>query len=299
MVDVVVVGSIGLDTIETPFGKVQDALGGAAVYASYAASFFCKPGIVSIAGKDFPKTHIALLEKQGIDLSGLNISGKTFRWQGLYEYDMNEAKTLKTELNALQEFNPTLPSSYKDASYLFLGNIDPILQLQALQQMKKPRLTVMDTMNFWIEHKREDLIKTIKQVNVFLCNDGEARELFQTTNLVTAATKALALGPKFVIIKKGEHGALLFTESTHFNCAGYPLENIKDPTGCGDTFGGGFIGYLAKTNDLSEKNIRKAMVYGSALASFTAEDFSLQALRRISMQDIEKRFHAFREMKEF
>lgn len=299
MVDAVIVGSTGLDDIETPFGKVQSALGGAAIYASYAASFFCKPGIVSIAGKDFPKEHITLLKKRAIDTTGLTIAGKTFRWGGLYEYDMNEAKTLKTELNAMKEFNPAVPPSYRDTDYLFLANIDPALQLRALEQMRHPKFIVMDTMNFWIEHREEILRSVIKKVHALVINDGEARQLFKTTNLVTAASKALSLGPKFVIIKKGEHGALLFSDGIHFSAGGYPLENIKDPTGCGDSFGGGFIGYLAKTNDLSEQNVRKAIVYGSVIASFNAEDFSLKRLQSITGADIEARFKDFRAMREF
>ncbi len=298
MVDVIILGTVGLDDIETPFGKVENVLGGSATYAAYACSFFVKPGIVSIIGEDFPQHHLKTLQHK-IDLNGVEKSGKTFRWQGLYEYDMNEAKTLRTELNCLSFFSPKLPEDYKQAKYVFLGNADPEVQLQVLQQVESPELVVMDSMNLWIEHKKEKLLEIISKTDVLLLNDGEARELFKTVNLVQAANKALALGPKAVIIKKGEHGALLFTKDKHFSAGSYPLEVVKDPTGCGDTFGGGFIGYLAKTKSTSESAMRKAIVYGSALASFNAEDFSLHNLQKISNKDVEKRFYEFRQMREF
>jgi len=303
MVEIVFAGTIGLDDIKTPFGKVKEALGGSSTYAAYAASFFAKPGLVSIAGEDLPKEHFELLKKKGIDISGIEIKGKNFRWKGSYEFDMNEAKTLKTELNSLMDFDPKLPDGYKKAKYLFLANIDPELQIKVLEQMEKPEFVVMDTMNFWIESKKHQLIDAIKKVDLLVLNDGEARQLFDTVNLVNAADKALDLGPKAVIIKKGEHGALLFVRENgtrkHFSAPGYPLEVVKDPTGCGDSFGGGLIGYLAKTNDLSEANLRKAVIYGSVMASFNAEDFSLEKQKKISMGDIEKRFGEFREMREF
>jgi ribokinase len=212
---------------------------------------------------------------------------------------MNEAKTLRTELNSLETFKPEIPEKYKNAKYIFLANIDPSLQLEVIAKIKKPELILTDTMNFWIEHKKEDLLAVIKKTDILLLNDGEARQLFKTTNLVKAANKALKLGPKAIIIKKGEHGALLFTHNKHFNAPGYPLENIKDPTGCGDTFGGALIGYLAKTKNKEESNIRKAIIYASVLASHNAEDFSLEKLKRINSEDIEKRFKEFREMREF
>lgn len=299
MVDVVVVGTIGLDDVETPFGKKEGALGGSACYASFAASFFTKTGMVSITGKDFPSNYKDILEQKGIDLSGVALDEKTFRWEGMYEFDMNEAKTLKTELNALQNFNPQLPPEFRKAKFLFLANIDPELQLKVLEQMESPALTVMDTMNFWIESKKERLLEVISKIDVLVLNDGEARQLFDTVNLLQAANKALSLGPRAVIIKKGEHGALLYTKDSHFSAPGYPLEVIKDPTGCGDSFGGGFIGYLAKSGDLSEATIRKAVVYGSVLASFNAEDFSLNQMQTISNDDIEERFKVFRKMREF
>ena len=299
MVDTAIIGTVALDSLETPFGKVKDVLGGSATYASIAASFFSKPGILSIIGKDFPKEHIQFLNKRGIDTDGIIVGDKTFRWQGFYEFDMNEAKTIRTELNSLESYKVKVPEHYKDAKYVFLANIDPELQLDVINTIRKPELIVMDTMNFWIEHKREQLLKTIDKADILVLNDAEARQLFNTPNLVKAANKALKLNTRAVIIKKGEHGALLFTDNKHFSAPGYPLENIKDPTGCGDSFGGALTGHLAKTQDTSEKNIRKAIVYGSVIASFNAEDFSIERLKRIKKGDIEKRFKEFKAIREF
>ncbi len=299
MNDVLIIGTVALDTIETPFGKVEKTLGGSATYASFAASFFAEPSLVSIIGSDFPKEYIELMKKRKIDLEGLKTAGKTFHWDGFYEYDMNEAKTRKTELNSLENFKAEVPEKYKNIDYVFLANINPEQQLEALRQLNNPKLVVLDTMNFWINNKRKELIEAIKNVDVLLLNDGEARQLFSTANLVQAANSALKLGPKAVIIKKGEHGALLFTKNKHFNAPGYPLESIKDPTGCGDSFGGAFIGYLAKTKDLNEQNFRKAIVYGSVVASHNAEDFGLNRLKNLTMRDIEKRYKEFQDIREF
>lgn len=299
MIDPIIIGTVALDSLETPFGKVKDVIGGSATYASIAASFFSKPGILSIVGKDFPKKHINYLNERGINTEGIILGNKTFRWQGFYEFDMNEAKTIKTELNALESYKVQVPENYKEAKYVFLANIDPELQLDVINNIKKPELVVMDTMNFWIEHKREQLLKTIDKADILVLNDSEARQLFDTPNLVKAANAALKLHTHAVIIKKGEHGALLFTDSKHFNAPGYPLENIKDPTGCGDSFGGALIGYLSKTKDLSETNLRKAVVYGSVLASFNAEDFSIERLKKINNEDIEKRYKEFKDMGQF
>ena len=280
-------------------GRVKDVLGGSATYAAFAASFFAQPALVSIAGEDFPPQHEKLLASRNINLSGMQHKGKTFRWQGKYEFDMNEAQTLKTELNSLLDFEPTLPEELRDVKYVFLANIDPVIQLEILNKMKNPEFVIMDTMNFWIENKKEKLLEVIKKVDLLLLNDGEARQLFSTVSLVVAAKEALALGPRYIIIKKGEHGALLFSEDRHFSAPGYPLEVLRDPTGCGDTFGGSIIGYLAKTGDTSEENIRKAIIYGSTIASFNAEGFSLERLQKIRKEDIEKRFHEFRKIREF
>lgn len=299
MDEILTIGTVAFDTIQTPFGKIEKALGGSATYASYSASFFSKPNILSIVGKDFPKEYIELLKKRQINLDGLQISGKTFFWEGFYEFDMNEAKTRKTELNSLAGFKLKMPNSYKNIDYVFLANIDPDLQLETLNQMKKPKFVVMDTMNFWITGKKKSLLEVMKKADVLLLNDGEARQLFGTVSLVKASREALKLGTKAVIIKKGEHGALLFTKDKHFSAPGYPLEEIKDPTGCGDCFGGAFIGYLAKTNDLSEANMRRAVIYGSVVASFNAEDFSLNRLKTLTMGEIEGRYKEFKEMREF
>lgn len=299
MPDIAIVGSVALDSVKTPFGERNDVLGGAATYASFAASFFAKPGIIAVVGEDFPEAHLELLRKRGIDLRGLEKEGRTFRWQGSYEYDMNEAKTLKTELNSFENFNPKVPEEYKKAEYVFLANINPELQMKVLEQIKKPKLAMLDTMNLWISTKKQKLLEAIKKVDLLLLNDSEARQLFETPNLVKAAMQALKLGPKHVIIKKGEHGALYFTEQNHFSAPSYPLETIKDPTGCGDSFAGALIGYLAKTNDNSEKNIRKAIIYGSTIASFNAEDFSLERMKRLNMEEIEKRYSEFERIREF
>ena len=303
MVDVIFAGTIGLDDIETPFGKVKGVLGGSGVYSAYAASFFAKPGIVSIAGEDLPAEHIRALESRGISLKGVERKGRNFRWEGFYEFDMNEAKTLRTELNVLTEFDPKLPEEYRKARYIFLANVDPDIQLKVLKQIERPEFVVMDTMNFWIEHKREEIIKVMKKVDVIVLNDGEARQLFNTVNLIQAANEALKYAKKAVVIKKGEHGALLFVKedgkTRHFNAPGYPLENVKDPTGCGDSFGGGFIGFIAKTKDHSDANLRKAVIYGSVIASFNAEDFSLNRQKKLTKEEIEKRFSEMKEIREF
>jgi len=299
MNDVLVIGTVALDTIETPFGKVEKTLGGSATYASFAASFFSKPALISVVGNDFPENYIGLIKKRGIDIDGLKVAGKTFHWDGFYEYDMNEAKTRKTELNSLEHFKAEVPEKYKEIKYIFLANIDPEQQLDVLRQVGKPDFVVLDTMNFWINNKKKSLLEVIKKIDVLLLNDGEARQLFNTVNIVKAANEALSSGPNAVIIKKGEHGALLFTKNKHFNAPGYPLENIKDPTGCGDCFGGAFIGYLAKTKNLNEQNFRKAIVYGSVVASHNAEDFGLNRLKHLTMNEIEKRYKEFQDIRKF
>lgn len=299
MVNSIIVGTMALDTIKTPFGKVDDILGGSATYASFAASFFSKPGIISVIGEDFPEKYLNDLEKRNIDLEGVKKEGKTFKWDGYYEFDMNEAKTLRTELNSLATFKPDIPEQYKNAKYVFLGNIDPTIQLKIIKELNNPELIITDTMNFWIENKKNELLDVIKETNILVFNDGEARQLFDTPNLVTAANKALKIGPKAVIIKKGEHGALLFTKESHFSAPGYPLEDLKDPTGCGDTFGGTIIGYLASQKEINDSNLRKAIVYASAVASYNAEDFSLEKLKKIDQNDIDKRFLELKKLREF
>ncbi len=298
MIDTIILGTIALDSIETPSGKVTDALGGSAAYAAYACSFFTKPGVISIIGEDFPKNHWQLLEKQ-MDLTGVEKKGKTFRWSGLYEHNLNTAKTLRTELNCLTELKPKLSQEYRKAKYVFLGNTDPEIQLAVFKQLDDPELVVLDSMNLWIQNKKTELLEMIGKTDVLLLNHDEACQLFETTSLVNAAQKALSLGPTAIVIKKGEHGSLLFTKDKHFSASAYPLELVKDPTGCGDCFGGAFVGYLAKTKDTSEKNMRKAIIYGSVIASFNAEDFSIYEMQKLSQNEIQKRYEEIKEMKTF
>jgi len=299
MNDLVICGTIGLDDIETPFGKVKSTLGGSGIYASLAASFFIKPGLVSIVGKDFPDEHLQTLKSRKINLDGVSKGQKTFRWSGFYEFDMNEAKTKKTELNSLKNFKPILPAHYKTAKYLFLANIDPELQLSIIEQASKKALILIDTMNYWIENKKPQLLKVIKQADIVLLNDAEARELFKTPSLILAAQKTLQLGAKYVIIKKGEHGALLFSQKSHFSAPGYPCENLKDPTGAGDSFAGGLIGYLSKRGQIDEPTIRKGVIFGSAIASYCAEDFGTLYRDKINFKDIKERYGIFREIRRF
>lgn len=304
--NLVIMGTIGLDDIRTPFGEVRSALGGSGVYASCAASFFAESGLVSVMGDDVPKEYLNLLEKRRVDLSGVAKVGKTFRWSGFYEFDMNEAKTLKTELNSLAGFEPKVPDNYKKAKFVFLANIDPDLQLEVLSSMKESPFVVLDTMNYWITSKKESLLEVIKKTNLFILNEGEARQLFETPNLIQAGKMALNLGPKYVIIKKGEHGALLFSDSKYFSAPGYPLEEVKDPTGAGDSFAGGLVGYLASQQvsrsadqQVSFEEIRKAVIYGSTIASFCAENFSLDYLKNINNEKIEERYDIFKQIREF
>lgn len=298
--ELLVVGSIGLDSIKTPFGEVFEVLGGSAIYFSLAASFFTSVRLVGVIGEDFPKQHIELLKKHGIDLSGLQtLQGKTFRWKGNYGYDLNEAITLDTELNVLANFAPQLPEMYRDIKYVFLANIDPDLQLAVLNQIRKPEMVVCDTMNFWIHGKRDSLIKVLKRVDIAIMNDAEARELCKEPNLVKAGRTILSWGPKRVIIKKGEHGALMFANGSFFSAPAYPLEEIFDPTGAGDTFAGGFVGYLASCGQVNDIDMRKAVIYGATLASFVVEDFSVQRTAALNQQEIRDRYQEFQNMVHF
>ncbi|HLD58165.1 MAG TPA: PfkB family carbohydrate kinase [archaeon] len=298
---VVIAGSIALDNIETQFGKAENVLGGSASYAGIAAGFFAKAGIVGIVGNDFPEKYFDFFRGRGIDTGGIEKSSlKTFSWHGRYGFDVNTAETLKTELNALQEFRPVLPEEYKKADFFFLGNFDPEQQLALLSQMKKkPQLVVADTMNYWIESRREKVLEVVKKADICLMNDAEARQLFKTPSLAYAAKKILELDSKFAIIKKGENGCILFSKKGWFSAPGYPLETVIDPTGCGDSFAGALIGYLAKTNSLEEKNFRKAIITASAVASFNAEGFSLDRLKKITQKDISGRIKEFKNITRF
>lgn len=297
-----VVGSVALDSVETPFGRVESALGGSAVYISTAASFFTRPiRCVGVVGGDFPQEHMRFLEDRGIDLDGLQVveEGKTFRWAGRYHYDLNNRDTLLTELNVFSAFDPRIPDNYRRSAYVCLGNIHPSLQRKVLDQISKPRLVVGDTMNYWIESTPRELLETLKVIDVLILNDSEARLLTREPNLTKAARVIRGMGPRIVIIKKGEHGALLVTEETIFSAPAYPLENLYDPTGAGDSFAGGFIGWLAKTDDLSDANLKRAVIYGSTLASFCVEQFSVDGLRELSTLKIQDRFRAFMDLSRF
>jgi len=297
-----VVGSLGLDTVETPFDKVTDALGGSATYISLAASYFSGPiQLVGVVGSDYPQEYIELLGEHNVDLEGVQIieGGKTFRWGGKYHYDLNVRDTLFTDLNVFEEFNPVIPDNYKKSKFVCLGNIAPTLQQRVLDQMDNTQFVVCDTMNFWIEGMKDDLVKLLKQVNVLIINDSEARLLSNEPNLIKAAKLIREMGPEFLIIKKGEHGAMLFADDTIFSAPAYPMETIYDPTGAGDSFAGGFIGYLHKTRDLSPENMKRAVIYGSAMASFCVEKFSTKGLEEISYLRVQDRFREFMKLSRF
>ncbi|HZX20423.1 MAG TPA: PfkB family carbohydrate kinase [archaeon] len=302
MPKIVIVGSIALDDVKTPFGEVSNALGGSAIYASLACSLFEKPGVVGVIGNNFPKEHLDLLSSKGIDINGIEkrANQKSFFWKGSYGLDLNVAKTIRTELNVLKDYEPKLPKEYREADFLFLGNIDPDQQLNVLSQMKRrPSFVLADTMNLWIDAKRDKVLEVVKKADLVLLNDGEARQLFRTNSLVKAAREILNRHSKMAVIKKGEHGCIMFTNAKHFSCPGYPLENVLDPTGSGDSFGGALIGYLAKTNNFSEANMRKGIVYASCVASFNAEGFSVEKLKRIALKDVESRYREFAEIVRF
>jgi sugar/nucleoside kinase (ribokinase family) len=292
---------VALDTVATPFDKVEDALGGSSTFISIAASYFAGPVyLVGTVGEDFPKKYIDILKKYEIDLAGLQIvPGKTFRWSGKYQYDLNIRDTLLTELNVFEKFDPVIPEKFRKAQFICLGNIDPVLQMKVLDQMDDPQFVVCDTMDYWIEGRRNELIKLLKRISVLIINDSEARLLANEPNIVKAAKMIRAMGPGILIIKKGEHGALLFTEDTVFSAPAYPMEIINDPTGAGDTFAGGFIGYLHKTHDLSSENMKCAVIYGSTMASFCVEQFSTGGLEQLSTLKIQNRFREFLKLSRF
>jgi len=296
---VLVVGSVALDTVKTPFGEKKGILGGSAVHASVSSSFFSQTIVVGPVGEDFPAEHTDFLKSRNITNKLQIIKGRTFRWSGYYEFDMNQAHTLDTELNVLSAFNPEIGDEIKKTPFVFLANLDPEIQLKVLDQLDQPRLVAADTMDFWIKSKREALHEVIKRVDYVLMNEGEVRMFMETPNIPLAARRLLKLGAKAVIIKQGEHGALLFTDNSHFNAPSYPQEVFRDPTGAGDSFAGGFIGYLARTGDLSEGNIRRAVIVGSVMASFNIEDFSLDRMRRLKPHEIAERFDEFRRFSEF
>lgn len=292
-----VVGSIALDSVKTPFGKVEEALGGSAVFFSYAASFFSPVRLVGAVGSDFPKSHIAILRDRGIDLKGLTINdGKTFRWKGNYGYDLNVAHTIYTHLNVFADFKPVIPIDYRDSRSVFLANIDPDLQKDVLRQVERPKLVACDSMNYWIENKHRQLKRLIKDVHIFFANDTEVREFSGEHNLLKAARYIFSCGPKIAIIKRGEHGVLCASRNFMFSYPAYILEDPFDPTGAGDTFAGGFMGYLSRTNRLNELALRKACAYGTILASYVVEDFSIKRLLRLKPRDITERYKKFKKL---
>ncbi|MCC7501199.1 MAG: bifunctional hydroxymethylpyrimidine kinase/phosphomethylpyrimidine kinase [Flavobacteriales bacterium] len=298
----VTVGTVAFDNIETPFGRADKVVGGAATYISLAASFFLnKSGLVSVVGDDFPTDMMDLMQAKGVDLTGLEVlKGKeSFFWAGRYHYDMNTRDTLETRLNVLLDLDPKLPENYKAAPYVMLGNLDPKVQAKVLDQMSDPALVVMDTMNFWMDSAMEDLKKVIGRVDILCVNDAEARQLSGQHSLVKAANTILAMGPTYLVVKKGEHGALLFSKDRVFFAPAMPLEDIIDPTGAGDTFAGGFIGYLARTQDHSFDNLKRAIIVGSALASFCCEKFGVQRLLEIKREDIDERVQQFVDLVDF
>jgi sugar/nucleoside kinase (ribokinase family) len=296
-----VVGSVALDSVETPFGRKEDVLGGSATYFSTCASYFTPTQLVAVVGEDFPQAHVDFLRSRGIDLEGLTREpGRTFRWKGRYGFELNEAQTLDTQLNVFQAFSPKLPASYRDTPYVFLGNIHPELQSQVLDQVRSPRLVAADTMNFWINGSRAALLNTLKRVNLLFVNDAEARQLAGEHNVVKAARAILGMGPQRVVIKRGEYGALLFDQGHIFACPAFPLAEVFDPTGAGDTFAGGFMGTLASSSGAVDTALlRRAMVMGSVMASFTVEKFSLERLREVTKPEIHARFAEFRKLTHF
>jgi sugar/nucleoside kinase (ribokinase family) len=295
-----VVGSVALDSVETPFGLKEDVLGGSATYFSTSASFFAPTQVVAVVGEDFPQAHLEFLKARGVDLEGVTREkGRTFRWKGRYGYQLNEAETLDTQLNVFQTFSPRLPEKYRDAQYVFLGNIHPELQSQVVDQVKAPKLVAADTMNFWINGSRPALLKTLKRVNLLFVNDAEARQLTGEHNIVRAARAILGMGPQRVVVKRGEYGALLFEQDHIFACPAMPLADVFDPTGAGDTFAGGFMGTLATASHVDSETLRRAMVMGSVMASFTVEKFSLERLREVTRSEIRTRFSEFKRLTHF
>jgi len=294
------VGSVALDSVRTPFGEVEEELGGAASYASVAASFFTAARLVAVVGEDFPERHVAKLGERGVDLRGLRReAGKTFRWGGYYEYDLNQAHTTFTELNVFESFRPELPESYRQTPYVFLANIEPRLQLSVLDQVRRPKLVACDTMNYWIERAPDRVREVLARSDIALMNDAEARQLCGQSNLLAAAREILNSGPGVVVIKKGEHGAIMLSQDSYFAAPGYPLEEVRDPTGAGDTFAGGLMGYLARCGETDDAALRRAIICGTVMASFAVEDFSLGRLLRLTHEEIAERYHEIVTMTRF
>jgi sugar/nucleoside kinase (ribokinase family) len=297
---ILVVGSVAFDTVRTPFGQAEEVLGGSATYFSVAASFFADVRLVAVVGEDFPEHHLAFLRSRKVDLRGLQrVPGRTFRWVGEYGFDLNQARTLDTQLNVFADFAPKIPEEYRDSGVVFLANIDPDLQREVLRQVRRPALIAADTMNYWIANKADSLRQTLGLVDTLLINDAETRQLAGEANLVQAAQKVLTWGPRFLVIKRGEYGALMINNGDWFAAPALPLEAVRDPTGAGDCFAGGFVGYLANTMNFEDASVRKAMIMGSVMASFNVEAFSLDRLRTLTYDEIEARYRAFKRLAQF
>jgi sugar/nucleoside kinase (ribokinase family) len=299
-VSALVVGSVALDTVITPFGRADEALGGSASFFSVAARLFTPVNLVAVVGDDFPKAHVDMLKARGVNTDGLvTAPGRTFRWTGEYGFDLNSRETLDTQLNVFADFDPVVPAAYKDPRFLFLANIEPTLQRKVLEQVNRPEMVLMDTMNFWIERSRESLMATLRQVDLVFLNDGETRELTGESNLIKAARAVLGMGPSIVVVKKGEHGSLLFTREFTFSAPAYPIEHLFDPTGAGDTFAGGFVGHLARCGKVDEAELRRAVVTGTVMASFAVESFSLDRLGSATMDEVAARVRELKLLSDF
>ena len=295
-----VVGTVAFDSIRTPHGRAENILGGSAAYFALAASWFVPVQIVAVVGDDFGEEHLRLFQDRGVDTAGLvRAPGKTFRWSGEYAGDMNEARTLETHLNVFEEFSPKIPASYLDSEFVFLGNIDPVLQLHVRRQLPKARLAALDSMNYWIKGKPEELKKTLAEVDVLLINETEARMLSGISNLKKAAEVIQKMGPRTLVIKRGEHGVTLFSDGGIFSAPAFPLDEVHDPTGAGDSFAGGFMGHLARADDLSHGQLRRAVIYGSVMASYAVEEFGLARLLRLTPKEIEARYREFKNLTHF
>lgn len=297
------IGTVAFDDIETPFGRAEKVVGGACTYISWAASYFIHDiKLVSIVGDDFPSSELQLMQQRGVDLAGLEIvpGKKTFFWAGRYHENMNQRDTLVTDLNVLADFDPVLPASYRDCDYVMLGNLTPEIQLKVIRQLdRRPKIIALDTMNFWMDVAMDGLLEVLQEVDLLTINDEEARQLSGEYSLISAARKIFTMGPRFLVVKKGEHGALLFAPDRVFYAPALPLTQVKDPTGAGDTFAGGFMGYLAKTDDISFDNLKRAIIYGSAMASFCVEEFSLDRLKVLDEDAIQHRVRQFADLVHF
>jgi len=300
MIKLCVAGTVAYDSIETPFGKAENVLGGSALHFTNAASFFTDVGIVATVGHDFDMDEISFLKERNVDLTGIEVDhGKTFRWEGKYGYDLNQAITLKTELNVIETFRPKVPEDYRNAEFLFLANIDPELQLHVIGQVKKPEALVLDTMNFWIENRFDALMDVIRRVDMLVINEAELREITKEHNLLKGARKLIEMGPTCVVAKRGEYGVFMMSRDEVFLAPAFPLEDVFDPTGAGDTFAGGFMGYLANVGEATAETVKQAIIMGTVMASFNVEDFSINRIKRLTMQEIKERYHALKGCMQF